>query len=219
MWLGPYKALNFKSYYRQSNTRLLQKIKVQNQTYSLNKYRTPHDHVFYAPNNWKLSILKGNMRCLYFLSGPYFFSFSIPNKSLKIRVHKQLSSLTLYSLVALPDTRLVISLLNNLISTFSNLFFLKLKFKGKGYYLYKNSRNTITPQFGYAHRIYKYNYIAAVKFLSKTKIFFFGMSKADLYNLTSSVKSMRPINVFTGRGVRFAKAVVYKKTGKVSSYR
>ena len=95
----------------------------------------------------------------------------------------------------------------------------KLKFKGKGYYLYKNSRNTITPQFGYAHRIYKYNYIAAVKFLSKTKIFFFGMSKADLYSLTSSVKAMRPINVFTGRGVRFAKAIVYKKTGKVSSYR
>jgi amino acid transporter len=27
------------------------------------------------------------------------------------------------------------------------------------------------------------------------------------------------INVFTGRGVRFARQVIYKKTGKVSTYR
>jgi len=30
---------------------------------------------------------------------------------------------------------------------------------------------------------------------------------------------MRPINIFTGRGVRFAKQIIYKKAGKVSSYR
>ena len=65
----------------------------------------------------------------------------------------------------------MIMLLNELVSSFSRVFFIKLKFKGKGYYLYKNARNTITPQFGYAHRIYKYNYTTAVKFLSKTKVF------------------------------------------------
>ena len=219
MWLGPYKKNNFKSYYRRSNSRVLQKIKSQNLVYTLTKCRTPHDYVLYFPNNWKLSILKGSTYYLYFLLGPYFFSFSLPNHLLRVKVHKQLSSLTLYSLIALPDTRLVITMLNSLMGSFSSLFFIKLKFKGKGYYLYKNARSTITPQFGYAHRIYRYNYIAAVKFLSKTKIFFFGVSKADLFNLTFAVKAMRPINVFTGRGVRFAKAVIYKKTGKVSSYR
>jgi hypothetical protein len=30
---------------------------------------------------------------------------------------------------------------------------------------------------------------------------------------------MRRMNIFTGRGVRFAKQIVYKKTGKVSAYR
>lgn len=219
MWLGPYKKNNFKAYYRYSNARVLQKIKSQNQTYTLTKYRTPHDYVFYFPNNWKLSIVRGNSYHLYFFSGPYFFTFTLPTHLLRVKVHKQLSSLTLYSLIALPDTRLVITMLNSLISSFSSLFFIKLKFKGKGYYLYKNARNTITPQFGYAHRIYKYNYVTAVKFLSKTKIFFFGVSKKDLFNLTLAVKTMRPINVFTGRGVRFAKTVIYKKTGKVSSYR
>ena len=33
------------------------------------------------------------------------------------------------------------------------------------------------------------------------------------------LKSKRPVNIFTGRGVRFAIQIIYKKTGKVSSYR
>jgi len=135
------------------------------------------------------------------------------------KINRQTSSIMFYSKISLPETKLTIMLLNDLVSSFSRVFFIKLKFKGKGYYLYKNARNTITPQFGYAHRIYKYNYTTSVKFLSKTKVFFFGGSKTDVFNSTNAVKDMRSINVFTGRGVRFAKTVIYKKTGKVSSYR
>jgi hypothetical protein len=32
-------------------------------------------------------------------------------------------------------------------------------------------------------------------------------------------KQARPINIFTGKGIRFTKQIIYKKTGKVSSYR
>jgi ribosomal protein L6P/L9E len=96
---------------------------------------------------------------------------------------------------------------------------LKLKFKGKGYYVYKNKRNTITPQFGYAHRLYLYSYFVSVKFLSKTSILLFGFIKADLLKIGHGLKQMRPINIFTGRGVRFSKQIIYKKQGKVSSYR
>ena len=96
---------------------------------------------------------------------------------------------------------------------------MKLKFKGKGYYIFKNQRNTITPQFGFSHRIYVYSYSAVVNFLTKTKVFLFGLSKQDLLTSAYSIKAMRPINIFTGRGVRFSKQLIYKKTGKVSSYR
>nr|AEV66653.1 rpl6_ii [Oxytricha trifallax] len=34
---------------------------------------------------------------------------------------------------------------------FSKIFFKKLKFRGKGYYVYKNKRNTVALQFGYSH--------------------------------------------------------------------
>jgi large subunit ribosomal protein L6 len=99
------------------------------------------------------------------------------------------------------------------------VFFKKLKFKGKGYYIYKNSRNTIAPQFGYSHRIYVYSWFTNIKFLGKTSLVIFGLKASDIKLPTSLIKSFRPINVFTGRGVRFSREVVYSKPGKVSSYR
>jgi ribosomal protein L6P/L9E len=97
--------------------------------------------------------------------------------------------------------------------------FRKIKFKGKGYYIFKNTRNVIAPQFGYAHRVYIYSFFLNVKFLSKTSVFLFGLSNTDLVTTSFNIKQARPINIFTGRGVRFSKEIVYKKQGKVSSYR
>jgi len=97
--------------------------------------------------------------------------------------------------------------------------FKKLKFKGKGYYIYKNYRNSITPQFGYSHRLYLYTYHTYVKFLNKTSLIVFGMNSENVYLVTQGIFSWRPLNIFTSRGVRFSKQVVYKKSGKVSSYR
>jgi hypothetical protein len=54
--------------------------------------------------------------------------------------------------------------LKNILHGFTKFFFRKIKFKGKGYYIYKNKRLTVTPQFGYAHRIYVYAYLVNVFF-------------------------------------------------------
>lgn len=108
---------------------------------------------------------------------------------------------------------------NSTLHAFYKPAFKKIKFRGKGYYIYKNIRNTIAPQFGYSHRIYIYSYFNHVKFIGKTKIIVFGLIKADLIKASLNLKSKRPINIFTGRGVRFARQIVYKKQGKVSSYR
>ena len=109
--------------------------------------------------------------------------------------------------------------INNILFLFTSFIFNKLKFKGKGYYIYKNFRSTIAPQFGYYHRIYIYSFFNRVKFLAKTKLIIFGFVKQDILKTSFELKSKRPINIFTGRGVRFARQLVYKKTGKVSSYR
>jgi ribosomal protein L6P/L9E len=108
---------------------------------------------------------------------------------------------------------------NAVLHTFYKPTFKKLKFRGKGYYIYKNVRNTIAPQFGYSHRLYIYSYFNQVKFIGKTKIILFGLVKEDVVTASLTLKLKRNINIFTGRGVRFARQVVYKKQGKVSSYR
>ena len=100
-----------------------------------------------------------------------------------------------------------------------SLFVTKLKIRGKGYYIYKGVRNTITHQFGYSHRNFIYSYFTRVKFLSKTIFLIFGISKVDVVGVGRKVQSYKPLNIFTGRGVRFSKQIIYKKVGKVSSYR
>lgn len=110
-----------------------------------------------------------------------------------------------------------------IISVFQNNLtkpiFTKIKFKGKGYYIYKNYRNTITPQFGYSHRLYLYSFYTHVKFLNKTTLICFGLNINSVENISSTLFNWRPVNIFTGRGVRFAKQLIYKKSGKISSYR
>lgn len=111
------------------------------------------------------------------------------------------------------------TLLKNLYFSFTKIFFKKLKFKGKGYYIYKNSRNTIATQLGHSHMSRLYNFSISLKFISKTIVLIYGLSKLDIFKKGKSFYLKKPINIFTGRGIRFSKQIIYKKTGKISSYR
>jgi ribosomal protein L6P/L9E len=103
--------------------------------------------------------------------------------------------------------------------SFSKIFFKKLKFKGKGYYIYKNIRNTIALQFGYSHMMYIYSFFVTVKFITKTTILMFGTNYTSILKKSYSLFNIKKINIFTGKGIRFSRQIIYKKTGKVSSYR
>jgi len=107
----------------------------------------------------------------------------------------------------------------NIFYSFTSVFFKKLKFKGKGYYIYKNKRNSIALQFGYSHLLYLYSFFISIKFLSKTSVFLFGLNKSEIINYSKQFINVRPINIFTLKGVRFARQIIYRKTGKISTYR
>ena len=74
-------------------------------------------------------------------------------------------------------------------------------------------------QFGYSHKLRVYSYFLSVKFVTKTAVLLFGLNTSDLSKVGFSIFTKKPINVFTGKGIRFTRQVIYKKTGKVSSYR
>lgn len=178
--------------------------------------------VFYVPGNWEMLFLEKNQAAVSMVklfSPVYYFQLVTPSNITRFGIDNNTSTLYFTSYyVSAPYT----TFWNTLVNVFDALthpFFKKLKFKGKGYYIYKNFRNTITPQFGYAHRLYVYAFYASVRFLSKTSIIVFGFVKQDVSRISLEIKSMRKINIFTGRGVRFSRQVIYKKVGKVSSYR
>jgi ribosomal protein L6P/L9E len=60
--------------------------------------------------------------------------------------------------------------------SFTKIFFKKIKFKGKGYYIYKNIRNTIALRFGYSHIARVHCFIVNMRFLTKTTIFMYGIN-------------------------------------------
>lgn len=179
----------------------------------------PLCYVLFFPKLWFLFIIrkKPAINFFYLSSSTYKFNFLLDASSHTLQFVG--GSLQFFFHKINRFLLLFLANIKQLLFFFSVPFFKKVKFRGKGYYIYKNSRNTITPQFGYAHRIYIYSYFNIVKFLSKVKVFIFGLLKSDVFLTSQILRSKRPINIFTGRGVRFARQVIYKKVGKVSSYR
>lgn len=97
--------------------------------------------------------------------------------------------------------------------------FMKLKFRGKGYYLYKSKRNSLSFRFGFSHRVYRYPGLVAYKMVSKTEIFLWGRFLPFVWNFAWTIKKIRPHNQYTGKGIRFLRQITYRKVGKIGSYR
>lgn len=177
-----------------------------------------------VPLEWDFILLSPKLTTktiysIYLYNQTYFLNCVTTSPSQITKIDPQVRAFKFYHYTSSYCHLAYFRSLELLFNLFNRPFFLKIRFKGKGYYVYKNKRNTIAPQFGYAHRVYVYAHAHSVKFLSKTKILLFGLSKTDLFSTGYSLKAVKPINIFTGRGVRFARQVIYKKTGKVSSYR
>lgn len=98
------------------------------------------------------------------------------------------------------------------------LHFRKFSFTGKGYRLICSKRNTITFNFGFSHMFYVYNIEIKPYHLSKTKLLFIGLNYFIMRFLTTQFFYVKPLNIFTWRGLRPIKQALRKKVGKVSLY-
>jgi ribosomal protein L6P/L9E len=110
-------------------------------------------------------------------------------------------------------------LLNILFLSISIFFIKNLKFRGKGYYVFKTKKNILATQFGKSHKINLFYKFINLKMLLKTSLVFYSINLKDLNFASFIFFNIKPINIFTGRGIRFYKQIIYKKKGKVSSYR
>nr|YP_010049534.1 ribosomal protein L6 [Strombidium cf. sulcatum]QPL15939.1 ribosomal protein L6 [Strombidium cf. sulcatum] len=179
-------------------------------------------YIVSVPLNWKIYVIYNklfNMYVILLVSPLYYYKFAVLNTFSYCLVDENSHSIVIYSLFSNTYSKLFLNFVSNVLLSVNTPNFLKVTFRGKGYYLYKNKRNTITPQFNYSHRLYLYTYFISVKFLNKTTVLFYSYNNSDVLLQSQKARNMRKINIFTGRGVRFAKQIIYRKTGKVSSYR
>lgn len=204
------KRLNKKSVY----TRIKYKL--------LKPYSGPWRSGITIPLSWDYIAVQSKNKKIYkffYYTPKYYLTFGIHTgiKS-SVRINEYSSIISFYSYFVNSYSYLYWKWIKKVLYTTTYKYALRIIFKGKGYYLYRNKRNTLTPQFGYAHRMFYYSYFTRIKFLRKTKFVFISSSFNDLRISGHGLISFRPINIFTGRGVRFKKQIVYKKDGKISTY-
>ena len=148
---------------------------------------------------------------IYIYSKTYYKVYLLNSKNINnAYIDNYVSSISInsYKVYSYSAYLRVFTAISNIYTTIS---FIKLKFKGKGYYIFKNYRNTIAPRFGKSHRVYVYALSTFINFLNKTTILVFGINNKDIICNSLAIKDIKNINIFTGRGIRFSKQYIYKK--------
>jgi len=239
MWCGPRKSVNL-------NNRLVHQIKRHRAKKSRIRGWKPRTfgqaHKRYMgihiPSPWNFILFRKTYRkrtqywlnhagllykLLFMYSATYYCMCPLP---FHWRTHQQNRFNFSAEITARQVSHYVATYFTKFYTVFSALhrpFFHKLKFKGKGYYMYRNRRNTITPQLGHAHRILTYTFYLGVRFFkrgtTRRSIVLTGLLKEHLHKAAWNIRQMRRQNIFTGRGVRFSRGSIYKKPGKISTYR
>lgn len=109
--------------------------------------------------------------------------------------------------------------MGNIFSFCSTLFIKKFTLAGKGYRVYSSKRTTVTYQLGLSHISYSYALTSWLTFFGKYNFILYSRSYNKLNDSSYHLRNIRYANIFTTRGLRFKRQVLFKKDGKISSYR
>ena len=109
--------------------------------------------------------------------------------------------------------------LKKFLTSLNSYFFLKIKFKGKGYKInfYKKTK-LIKFFFGSSHiQLFKLKNIV-IKKLSKYKFILKNTNLDNLNQISKKIIKVRNINPYTLRGIRISKSIIIKRKGRKGSW-
>ena len=156
--------------------------------------------------NFNLSVFKKNILIyLYIYNSSYYCFFKI-NKNTKIKI-KNKQIIEIYN-----QQKQKLNNINFFIKQFALCDSSKIKFAGKGYKIKKNSKESLILLFNRSHTTTMWWKNIFVKKLKKYKIFI----KYNPLNkkIVETILNIRPVNIFTKKGLRVARQILYKKKGK-----
>lgn len=187
--------------------------------------QTGVNHLAIVTLPWKFSILETSKRNLFmFLWYDTYYS-TIPLHGYHLqrqnKIFYHLSSVGFYSYFFLkfPTLKAFQHSIRRVWRFGNSIFFMKLKFDGKGYHLFKLKRGVLSFQFGHSHRVYRRSLNVFYKLTSKVSIFLWGGNWDSVFSFASQIRQVRRYNQYTGKGIRFSRQIIYRKLGKVGSYR
>lgn len=155
-----------------------------------------------------------NLFTIFLFSRQYFIYLPLLN------IRSSISFLTRYSVNFLKITSLISGsdFLGSTISAFFVLSFLRFSFSGKGYRVLLSTKLALTFSFGFSHLYYFYADNIKIVMSAKTKGYLLGLNSFILVNSLNRLVGIKPINIFTWRGLRARRSHLRKKSGKVSLY-
>ena len=108
---------------------------------------------------------------------------------------------------------------NKYLKTFEIYFFIKIKFKGKGFKIkFTKKIKLIKFFFGRSHMTFVKLKKIKLKKITKYKFLLKSMNLAKLKKNASNITYIKPVNLYTLRGIRVSRQFIHKRKGKKSSY-
>jgi len=107
----------------------------------------------------------------------------------------------------------------NFLEKLNKYYFLKIKFKGKGYKIgFYKKKKIINFYFGKSHKsVFLYNN-TKIKKLSKYKFILLKNNFSVLKQISYKIIKIKKINEYTNRGLRLSRQIIIKRKGKKGSF-
>jgi len=146
------------------------------------------------------------------------YSITLVNAKKKIKIDLESYSIKIDTNINW-NNNLNFKQINKFFKTFELYFFIKIKFKGKGFKIKFNKKLKIIKFFfGRSHiTIFKLKKIKLKK-ITKYKFILKNLNFVKLKTNAMKITKIKPLNVYTLRGLRLAKQIIQKRKGKKSSY-
>jgi len=169
---------------------------------------------FFLFNKNNVSIIKKNKKNkIYIYNKNFYFLFILDNNT-KYFLEKYAKYLIIFFLKNNLTAPILNAYLNKLFYSWNNYFFKKIKFSGKGYKIKKSKKKNIKLHFNRAHFTIFIFKKELLKKIRKTKCLIKGTNYNSLNNHINKIIYVRKLNLYTSKGLRLSRGIIFKKASK-----
>jgi len=160
-----------------------------------------------------------NVVHIYLYNNTKEFKFYIKNENSVIKFDKNTNSLLLEKNWLNEHNNKFSNFINNLLKSWDFYFFSKIKFKGKGFRIRFLKKNKLVKFFfGRSHKTFIFFKKIFLKKISKYKFILKSINKSKISVNSEMTRGIKPLNVYTLRGLRISRQIIFKRKGKKGTY-